>query len=152
MGQFGGGYPQHTEVVYIKIKTMSLRIRSWNHSYFVLYAACVPRRPWYSSTWVNSTRSPLAPGPSCWCLCSSPWEESFSKVTPGQLNKGTIAININTYLLTELSPSWEAANCAATQELPSIFKESEGSSPCSLVPILSHIDPVHTIPSSLSKI
>jgi hypothetical protein len=24
-----------------------------------------------------------------------------------------------TYLLTELSPSWEAANCAATQELPS---------------------------------
>jgi hypothetical protein len=28
---------------------------------------------------------------------------------------------ILTYLLTELSPSWEAANCAATQELPSIL-------------------------------
>jgi hypothetical protein len=27
-----------------------------------------------------------------------------------------------TYLLTELSPSWEAANCAATQELPSILR------------------------------
>jgi hypothetical protein len=26
-----------------------------------------------------------------------------------------------TYLLTELSPSWEATNCAATQELPSIL-------------------------------
>jgi hypothetical protein len=27
----------------------------------------------------------------------------------------------NTYLLTELSPSWEAANCAATQELPAFY-------------------------------
>jgi hypothetical protein len=27
-----------------------------------------------------------------------------------------------TYLLTELSPSWEAANCAAIQEIPSNFK------------------------------
>jgi energy-converting hydrogenase Eha subunit C len=34
-----------------------------------------------------------------------------------------------TYLLTELSPSWEAANCAAIQEIPSNFKEPEGSSP-----------------------
>jgi hypothetical protein len=31
----------------------------------------------------------------------------------------------NTYLLTVLSPSWEAANCAATQELPSILKETQ---------------------------
>jgi hypothetical protein len=30
-------------------------------------------------------------------------------------------INNLTYLHTELSPSWEAANCAATQELPSIL-------------------------------
>jgi hypothetical protein len=35
----------------------------------------------------------------------------------------------NTYLLTALSPSWEAANCAAIQEIPSNFKEPEGSSP-----------------------
>jgi hypothetical protein len=35
------------------------------------------------------------------------------------------------YLLTELSPSWEAANCAAIQEIPINFKEAEGSSPCS---------------------
>jgi hypothetical protein len=30
-----------------------------------------------------------------------------------------------TYLLTELSPSWEAANCAAIQEIPSNFKYSQ---------------------------
>jgi hypothetical protein len=40
----------------------------------------------------------------------------------------------STYLLTELSPSCEAASCAATQELPSNFKEPEGSSPCSQEP------------------
>jgi hypothetical protein len=34
------------------------------------------------------------------------------------------------YLLTELSPSWEAANCAAIQKIPSNFKEPEGSSRC----------------------
>jgi hypothetical protein len=39
-----------------------------------------------------------------------------------------------TYLCTELSPSWEAANCATIQEIPSNFKEPEGSSPCSQEP------------------
>jgi hypothetical protein len=40
-----------------------------------------------------------------------------------------------TYFLTYgAEPSSEAANCAATQELPSIFKEPEGSSPCSQEP------------------
>jgi hypothetical protein len=61
-----------------------------------------------------------------------------------------------TYLRTELSPSWEAANCAAIQKIPSKFKEPEGSSPCSQdpppVPILSQSNPVPTIPSYLSKI
>jgi hypothetical protein len=39
-----------------------------------------------------------------------------------------------TYLLTELSPSWEAANCGAIQDIPNNFKEPEGLSPCSQEP------------------
>jgi hypothetical protein len=56
----------------------------------------------------------------------------------------------------ELSPSWEAANFAATQELPSILGSPkvhhrvQKSPP--LVPILNQIDPVHTTPSHPSEI
>jgi hypothetical protein len=59
-------------------------------------------------------------------------------------------------LLTELSPSWGAINWAATQELPSIswhpkvqYRIHKSSR---LVPILSHINPIHTIPSYLRSI
>jgi hypothetical protein len=56
-----------------------------------------------------------------------------------------------TYSLKELSPSWRAANFAATQELPSILwnpnvQHRVHKSPPQ-VPILSHINPIHTISS-----
>jgi hypothetical protein len=60
------------------------------------------------------------------------------------------------HCLTELSPSWEAANYAATQELPSILWNPKvhyrvhRSPP--LAPILSRINPIHTTPSYLAKI
>jgi hypothetical protein len=60
------------------------------------------------------------------------------------------------YLLTELSPFWEAANCAATEELPSILWNPKvhyrvHKSP-PLVPILSQIDPYHPVLSLLRSI
>jgi hypothetical protein len=63
--------------------------------------------------------------------------------------------NILTYLVTELTPSWGAANCAATQYIPSILWNRNvhyrvHKSP-PLVPTLSHINQIHTIPSYLSK-
>jgi hypothetical protein len=58
--------------------------------------------------------------------------------------------------LMELSPSREAANCAATRELPSSLWNPEIHHRIHIcppsVPILSQIDPIHTIPSYLSKI
>jgi hypothetical protein len=58
--------------------------------------------------------------------------------------------------LMELNTSWEPANCAAIQELPSIVWNPKvhyhvHKSPL-LVPILKQIDPVYTTPSCLCKI
>jgi hypothetical protein len=65
-------------------------------------------------------------------------------------------VRITTYLLIELSPSWGAANCAATEELarilcnPKVHYRVHKS--LLLAPMLRHINPIHTIPSCLSKI
>jgi hypothetical protein len=63
---------------------------------------------------------------------------------------------IITFSLTELSPSWGAANCSATQKLrsilwnPKIQYRVHNSPP--LIPILSHTNLIHTILFHLSKI
>jgi hypothetical protein len=57
------------------------------------------------------------------------------------------SVVIMSYLLTELRPSWEAANCAAIQEIPSNFKEPKGSSPCSQEPSTGpYPEPVRSSP------
>jgi hypothetical protein len=64
---------------------------------------------------------------------------------------GCIIIYVLIHSLTELSPSWGAANFAATQKLPSILWNSKVHHhvhrTLPLVPIQSQINPVHTIPS-----
>jgi hypothetical protein len=42
------------------------------------------------------------------------------------VNKGVFIAYLLTYLIMELSASWEAANCAATQEIPSVLWNPKG--------------------------
>jgi hypothetical protein len=52
----------------------------------------------------------------------------------------------------ELDSLWEAASCAATQELPSILWNRKVHHRVHKSPILSQIDSIHINPSGLSKI
>jgi hypothetical protein len=71
-----------------------------------------------------------------------------------QCNKRNVVIRL-AHSLIELRPSWEADNCAATQELPRMLWNPKVHCPVQksplLVPIFSQINPIHTIPSYLSK-
>jgi hypothetical protein len=85
-----------------------------------------------------------------------PLNKCYDNVDPSQFSRYNHRSIRHHVTLTVLSPSWGAANCAATQELPSILCNPKvlyrvHKSPA-LVPILSHINPIHTIPSYLSKI
>jgi hypothetical protein len=59
-----------------------------------------------------------------------------------------------TYLLTYgAESSLRSCQLCSPSRTPQDFMEPEGSIPCSqLVPILSHINPIHSIPSYLSKV
>jgi hypothetical protein len=64
------------------------------------------------------------------------------------LLRNAVEHSVASLTLMELSPSWEAANCAATQELPSILWNSKIHDRVHKRPLLVHnlsqIIPVHT--------
>jgi hypothetical protein len=99
-----------------------------------------------STQWVNWTRI---------YLCSVPVLYSLNDFCMTLTFRVCLVIMKLTQSLMELSSSWEATNCAATQEFTSILRYPKvlhlvHKSP-PLVPILNQIDPVHTTPSYLSK-
>jgi hypothetical protein len=84
------------------------------------------------------------------------WNLGRSKDNPGanRLNYDTDLPYSPTAVTNfmELSPSYVAASCAATEELPKILWNPKVHYRVPLVPVLSQMSPVHTTPSYRSKI
>jgi hypothetical protein len=92
-------------------------------------------------------------------ICSSEMSAVFQRTTRRYIPENRTLYNHPhslTHSLMELSPSWEAANCAPTRELPSILWNPEFHHRVHIspppVPIPSQIDPIPTIPSYLRSI
>jgi hypothetical protein len=118
----------------------------WIH---VFLKSALVRGDWSASRSSRFTSAEKGPGTHWTGGCVSP------RTGLDDVEKRNITHSL-THSLMELSPSWEAANCAAIQKLSSVLWNPKANyrvhkSP-PLVPILSQIDLIPTIPFYLSKI
>jgi hypothetical protein len=74
----------------------------------------------FEPKWQKFSGNDIACGTLIRAHASQQWRRSCRISTAHCISMSLL--QLEACLLTELSPSWEAANCAATQELPSILR------------------------------